>query len=42
MFVSSVDATNPAKNAIYRIAPDGTFLGRVHHVLRQHRSTPPS
>jgi len=27
MFVSSADATNPAKNAIYRIAPDGTFLG---------------
>ncbi len=27
LFVSSVDSANPAKNAIYRIAPDGTFLG---------------
>ena len=27
MFVSSVDSSNPTKNAIYRIAPDGTFLG---------------
>lgn len=27
MFVSSVDRTNPLKNAVYRIGPDGTFLG---------------
>ena len=27
MFVSSVDTDNPLKNAVYRIAPDGTFLG---------------
>ncbi len=27
MFVSSVDSSNSAKNAIYRIAPDGTFMG---------------
>ena len=27
MFVSSVDSDNPLKNAVYRIAPDGTFLG---------------
>ncbi len=27
MFVSSVDSADPAKNAIYRIAPDGTLLG---------------
>ncbi|QDV36717.1 S8/S53 family peptidase [Tautonia plasticadhaerens] len=27
MFVSSVDRSNPLKNAVYRIAPDGTFLG---------------
>ncbi|CAN5724029.1 hypothetical protein BH23PLA1_BH23PLA1_04440 [soil metagenome] len=27
MFVSTVDRSNPLKNTIYRIAPDGTFLG---------------
>ena len=27
MFISSVDRQDPLKNAIYRIAPDGTFLG---------------
>ncbi|WP_158633525.1 S8 family serine peptidase [Tautonia sociabilis] len=27
MFVSSVDRTDPLKNSVYRIAPDGTFLG---------------
>lgn len=27
LFVSSVDETDPRKNAIYRIAPDGTFMG---------------
>ena len=27
MFVSSVDLQNPAKNAVYRIAADGTFMG---------------
>ena len=27
MFVSSVDRTDPTKNAIYRIGPDGTFMG---------------
>ncbi|MFO0950895.1 MAG: hypothetical protein U0835_07010 [Isosphaeraceae bacterium] len=27
MFVASVDRSNPVKNAIYRIAPDGTFMG---------------
>ncbi len=27
LFVSSVDRSDPNKNAIYRIAPDGTFLG---------------
>jgi hypothetical protein len=27
MFVTSVDRANAAKNAIYRIAPDGTFMG---------------
>jgi len=27
MFVASVDRSNPLKNTIYRIAPDGTFLG---------------
>ena len=27
MFVASVDRTDPLKNSIYRIAPDGTFLG---------------
>ncbi|MFO0909641.1 MAG: hypothetical protein U0794_15015 [Isosphaeraceae bacterium] len=27
MFVASVDRTNPVKNAIYRIAPDGSFMG---------------
>ncbi len=27
MFVSTVDSSNPLKNTIYRIAPDGTFLG---------------
>ncbi len=27
MFVSSVDSADPAKNAIFQIAPDGTFMG---------------
>ncbi|MGE3819915.1 MAG: hypothetical protein AB7I30_10795, partial [Isosphaeraceae bacterium] len=27
MFVASVDRSNPAKNAVYRIAPDGSFMG---------------
>ena len=27
MFVSTVDRSDPSKNAIYRIAPDGSFLG---------------
>jgi hypothetical protein len=27
MFVASVDRADPAKNAVYRIAPDGTFMG---------------
>jgi hypothetical protein len=27
MLVSSVDRTDPSKNAIYQIAPDGSFLG---------------
>ncbi|WP_152050747.1 S8 family serine peptidase [Tautonia marina] len=27
MFVASVDRTDPLKNAIYRIGPDGTFMG---------------
>lgn len=27
MFVASVDRSNAAKNAVYRIAPDGTFMG---------------
>src|SRR5581483_11834468 len=27
MFVASVDRQDPFKNAIYRIAPDGTFMG---------------
>ncbi len=27
MFVSSVDETDPLKNVIYRIGPDGSFLG---------------
>jgi len=27
MFVSSVDRLDPAKNAIFRIAPDGSFMG---------------
>jgi hypothetical protein len=27
MFVSSVDTSDPNKNIIYRIAPDGTFMG---------------
>lgn len=27
MFVASVDRSDPAKNAVYRIAPDGTFMG---------------
>lgn len=27
MFVSSVDRTNPEKNVIFRIGPDGSFLG---------------
>ncbi len=27
MFVSTVDSTDPTKNAIYRIGPDGSFLG---------------
>lgn len=27
MFVSTVDRSDPAKNAIYRIGPDGSFLG---------------
>jgi hypothetical protein len=27
LFVSSVDRTDPAKNIIFRIAPDGSFLG---------------
>ncbi|MCA1685226.1 MAG: hypothetical protein LC745_04445, partial [Planctomycetia bacterium] len=27
MFVSSVDRQDPAKNAVYRIAPDGKFMG---------------
>lgn len=27
MFVSSVDLTDPNKNVVYRIGPDGTFLG---------------
>lgn len=27
MFVATVDATDPTKNAIYRIGPDGSFLG---------------
>jgi hypothetical protein len=27
LFVASVDRSNPAKNAIYRFAPDGSFMG---------------
>ena len=27
MFVSSVDATDPSKNVIFRIGPDGSLLG---------------
>ena len=27
MFVSSVDRSDPSKNAIYRISPDGKFMG---------------
>ena len=27
LFISSADATDPNKNAVYRVGPDGTFLG---------------
>ncbi len=27
LFVSSVDVSNPNKNVVYRVAPDGSFLG---------------
>ncbi len=27
MFVSSIDSSDPFKNVVYRIAPDGTFMG---------------
>ena len=41
MFVSSVDRQDPTKNAIYRIAPDGTLHGHVRRLQRRVRRQQP-